>query len=318
MVLEVLAHPGQVGDHVDAQPLEQPGGADAGQLEQLRGVDRTAAQDDLAAADQPGRARTAPARYTRLAMDRDPELFREVFGRFATGVAVITSAGATNSGGMTANALCSHVARDPHRQLERLLVVETWIDAALVRALEAGFVDAPQGRFRASQGSIAWAWILDGPGRGAPPPPTRMEFAAGIEAVDVARLDGQAHRITADLLKISRFVSPHAYLSGQLQSAVSGGAGGYSAGFFGLGWRQPVFDSAWHASAELMAGAGGGGGVTSGGGLAQAMISAGCQLSPSLLLSLGAGRVQSLRRSFGSNVVDASLTFVYGKTDRAD
>jgi hypothetical protein len=189
-------------------------------------------------------------------------------------------------------------------------------DQAVV--LEAGFVDAPQGRFRASQGSIAWAWILDGPGRGAPPPPTRMEFAAGIEAVDVARLDGQAHRITADLLKISRFVSPHAYLSGQLQSAVSGGAGGYSAGFFGLGWRQPVFDSAWHASAELMAGAGGGGGVTSGGGLAQAMISAGCQLSPSLLLSLGAGRVQSLRRSFGSNVVDASLTFVYGKTDRAD
>lgn len=37
----------------------------------------------------------------------EPELFREVFGRFATGVAVITSAGAAGSGGMTANALCS-------------------------------------------------------------------------------------------------------------------------------------------------------------------------------------------------------------------
>ena len=37
----------------------------------------------------------------------DPELFREVFGRFATGVAVITSAGAGGAGGMTANALCS-------------------------------------------------------------------------------------------------------------------------------------------------------------------------------------------------------------------
>jgi len=35
------------------------------------------------------------------------ELFREVFGRFATGVAVITSAGPDGSGGMTANALCS-------------------------------------------------------------------------------------------------------------------------------------------------------------------------------------------------------------------
>jgi len=37
----------------------------------------------------------------------DPELFREVFGRFATGVAVITSSGPAGHGGMTANALCS-------------------------------------------------------------------------------------------------------------------------------------------------------------------------------------------------------------------
>jgi flavin reductase (DIM6/NTAB) family NADH-FMN oxidoreductase RutF len=37
----------------------------------------------------------------------DPELFREVFGRFATGVAVITSAGPSGPGGMTANAVCS-------------------------------------------------------------------------------------------------------------------------------------------------------------------------------------------------------------------
>jgi 3-hydroxy-9,10-secoandrosta-1,3,5(10)-triene-9,17-dione monooxygenase reductase component len=41
-----------------------------------------------------------------------PELFREVFGRFATGVAVITSSGPAGSGGMTANALCS-LSLDP-------------------------------------------------------------------------------------------------------------------------------------------------------------------------------------------------------------
>jgi flavin reductase (DIM6/NTAB) family NADH-FMN oxidoreductase RutF len=41
-----------------------------------------------------------------------PELFREVFGRFATGVAVITSAGSAGAGGMTANALCS-LSLDP-------------------------------------------------------------------------------------------------------------------------------------------------------------------------------------------------------------
>jgi flavin reductase (DIM6/NTAB) family NADH-FMN oxidoreductase RutF len=47
-----------------------------------------------------------------MGSDRDPELFREVFGRFATGVAVITSAGPAGAGGMTANALCS-LSLDP-------------------------------------------------------------------------------------------------------------------------------------------------------------------------------------------------------------
>lgn len=42
----------------------------------------------------------------------DPELFREVFGRFATGVAVVTSAGPAGAGGMTANAICS-LSLDP-------------------------------------------------------------------------------------------------------------------------------------------------------------------------------------------------------------
>jgi 3-hydroxy-9,10-secoandrosta-1,3,5(10)-triene-9,17-dione monooxygenase reductase component len=47
-----------------------------------------------------------------MAPEPDPELFREVFGRFATGVAVITSASPQGAGGMTANALCS-LSLDP-------------------------------------------------------------------------------------------------------------------------------------------------------------------------------------------------------------
>jgi 3-hydroxy-9,10-secoandrosta-1,3,5(10)-triene-9,17-dione monooxygenase reductase component len=47
-----------------------------------------------------------------MAVENDPELFREVFGRFATGVAVVTSAGPSGSGGMTANAICS-LSLDP-------------------------------------------------------------------------------------------------------------------------------------------------------------------------------------------------------------
>src|SRR5579864_9001820 len=47
-----------------------------------------------------------------MASTLDPELFREVFGRFATGVAVVTSSGPSGSGGMTANAVCS-LSLDP-------------------------------------------------------------------------------------------------------------------------------------------------------------------------------------------------------------
>src|SRR5512135_731402 len=47
-----------------------------------------------------------------MAREPDPELFREVFGRFATGVGVITSAGPVGAGGMTANAICS-LSLDP-------------------------------------------------------------------------------------------------------------------------------------------------------------------------------------------------------------
>ena len=48
MVLEVLADAGQVVDHVDAEAGEVLLVADAGELEQLRGVDGAAAEDHLA------------------------------------------------------------------------------------------------------------------------------------------------------------------------------------------------------------------------------------------------------------------------------
>ncbi len=47
-----------------------------------------------------------------MVVEPDRELFREVFGRFATGVAVVTGATPGASGGMTANALCS-LSLDP-------------------------------------------------------------------------------------------------------------------------------------------------------------------------------------------------------------
>ena len=64
--------------------------------------------EGAAPGSQRGHAYNQPA----MPSPADPELFREVFGRFATGVAVITSSGPTGQGGMTANAICS-LSLDP-------------------------------------------------------------------------------------------------------------------------------------------------------------------------------------------------------------
>ncbi len=54
MVLQVLAHAGQVGHHGHAQRLELGRGADARELQELRRVDGATAQDDRASSDLTG------------------------------------------------------------------------------------------------------------------------------------------------------------------------------------------------------------------------------------------------------------------------
>ena len=49
MVLQPLAHAGEVGDDVDAVLAQVRGRADAGEHQQVRAVDRSAAQQHLTA-----------------------------------------------------------------------------------------------------------------------------------------------------------------------------------------------------------------------------------------------------------------------------
>ncbi len=92
VVLQVLAHAGQVGHRVDAEPAQQPGVAHPGQLQQLRRVDRASAQDDLPGPDLLRRARpagpvpAAPAApvlhaHRAAALERDPGDERPAFHR---------------------------------------------------------------------------------------------------------------------------------------------------------------------------------------------------------------------------------------------
>ena len=66
VVLEVLAHPRQVADHVDAQGAQLARRADARELQELRRVDRPAAEDHLIGLGRPG----APARPRVLDSNR--------------------------------------------------------------------------------------------------------------------------------------------------------------------------------------------------------------------------------------------------------
>jgi hypothetical protein len=179
-------------------------------------------------------------------------------------------------------------------------------------SLEGGLADAPQGSFRAASVSASLVWVLDSAsGGGVPARPVRTDFAFGVERFDAARRDGSRRGLVADVLKADRFLSPNFYVSGQVQSAVSGGAGGYSAALIGAGWMQPL-GTRWFAGAELLAGAAGGGGVDSHGSIVQPTAYAGFQITPAVGLRISGGRVKSVSGPLSSNVVNCLLTVTYG------
>ncbi|HUG25790.1 hypothetical protein [Piscinibacter sp.] len=184
--------------------------------------------------------------------------------------------------------------------------------------LEAGVVKAPQGSFKATSGSASLVWTLDAPNDAtASVRHTRMEWVGGVERNNAQRRDGSRRTMQAVVLKVNRYVSPHFYLTGQAHSAYGGEAGGYSVGLIGVGAKTPLWGPV-HAGAEAMVGAAGGGGIdTGGGGLAQPMAYLGVDLSPAVLLRVGAGRIFALGDgALDASVVDVSLAFTFGVASR--
>ena len=177
---------------------------------------------------------------------------------------------------------------------------------------EIGVVEAPRGDFRAATLSVGLRWALDDAGAGEQRgPPVRMEFSGGLEEFEAARNSGASRKIVADVLTIDRFIAANVYLSGQVHSAVSGDAGGYSAALVGIGWRQPL-SPRWNLGAEGLAGPAGGGGVASHGLIAQGTAYVGLQVTPTVAINVRAGRVASVRGPLSSNLVQASLSASFG------
>jgi hypothetical protein len=146
----------------------------------------------------------------------------------------------------------------------------------------------------------------------APVRTTRTDWIAGVSHQNAQRRDGSVRDLQFNVLKVNRFVTPNLYLTGQAHSGWGGDAGGYIAGMFGVGVETPLF-SRFYVGAEALIGAGGGGGVdTRGGGLVQPMVYAGIDLSRSMSLRIGAGRIKSIKGSLNSNVIEASLAYAFG------
>jgi hypothetical protein len=134
-----------------------------------------------------------------------------------------------------------------------------------------------------------------------------MEWALSLQRYSRAqRRDGGVQALSAMGLKFRRSLSEHVYLSGQAYSAITGGAGAYSAGLLGLG-ATTRFDKnlGWSVGAEALVGAAGGGGVSSrGGAIAQPMAWVGRDLGRHTRIKVGAGYVKSLRGELSSPVLD--------------
>jgi hypothetical protein len=177
--------------------------------------------------------------------------------------------------------------------------------------LEAGWASAPQGDFSAPFASLALRWALD-PLPGVAPVPVRQEWSAGAEMFfDAARKNGSERDMQSVSFKYSRFVGDILYLSGQVQSAYQGGAGGFTVGLFGIGglWRS---GEGLLAGAELLAGAAGGGGVDTGSGaVVKPMAYVGWELSPAASLRLGAGWIEAPNGQLSSPVLDLSVVFAF-------
>jgi hypothetical protein len=184
--------------------------------------------------------------------------------------------------------------------------------------LEGGMTRAPQGTFSAVHAAASLNWILDDPtDLTAPARNARTEWAVGIERYEASRVDGTRQPVESVVLKAHRFVARHVYLIGQVHSAYGGGAGGYTAGLFGVGAQWPVADRV-HVGADALVGAAGGGGVVTNGVIAKPNVFVGVELPRSMFVRLGAGRIRSLRGSGGldASTVDLTFGFTFGVAGR--
>ena len=186
-------------------------------------------------------------------------------------------------------------------------------------SLEGGYAVAPDGDFRAPYCSANLAFDLDHPfDTAAQGIVDGYEFGFGsAHYFDAATKSNSKREIDLVTIKVNRYLNDSIYLTGQGYSAYNGESGAFSVGMVGVGYRSPRFADMLSAGGEMLVGAAGGGSLdTEGGMVVQPMVYLGMNLTKTIGLKLGAGRIISVKGSLNSSVLDLAICFEYGANSR--
>ena len=129
-----------------------------------------------------------------------------------------------------------------------------------------------------------------------------------------ARTNGSSSRLDTAGIRVQHpIVNENVYVAGQVHTAYSGHAGGYTTGMVGVGIKSTPTAQGLSVGAEVLAGGGRGGDVDRSGVLVQPMVYGQAELNRDWGVKLGFGRMKSDKGNLNSNLVNLSLTYNLGR-----
>lgn len=190
---------------------------------------------------------------------------------------------------------------------------------------EMGHVNAPQGDFSALSKKISLGYSIRSLAIGKTPL-KNLQFKNITNNTWRLRVSSQRY-LSANYLqsykknapidlvsfKLDRFINSNLYFTGQGFGAFKGDAAGYGGGHLGIGYKSSPLFHKISAYLELLLGTGGAGGVDTGDGLlTQPTLGLNYNISKSLDLQIGAGKVKALSSgNFNENIVEAELVYKF-------
>jgi hypothetical protein len=230
-------------------------------------------------------------------------------GAFSLGVA---GGGGVDTGG--------GILLDGQASIQHMLGEQLFLEAG------AGYVMAPQAGFEALSitGKVGYKFATPDVGSesvsytqlsGYNHQPLRIR--AVNQTYQQAAPGWRGHHADQDVdnlgVQLDYFPTENFYLSGQGIAAYKGDAGAYMAGLVGAGVHLPLGNTPFYLEGEALGGAAGGGGLAVGGGLVwQANASLGYELTDSISLTVGAGRLEAVDGPLKANVISAGLSYKFG------